>query len=59
MNNDNYDDLRQRFFLLAAAFRREAGIPEEAVLSWVVDRGIYGMETFERILAEPDTHLIT
>jgi len=59
MNNDNYYDLRDRFFVLAEAFRREAGMPEDAELTWVVDRGIYGMETFERVLGEPNMHLIT
>jgi len=59
MNNDNYDDLRQRFFVLTEAFRREVGMPEEATLSWVVDRGIFGMKTFERILEQPNTHIIT
>lgn len=58
-NNDNFHDLRERFFHLASGFRATVGLPPDADLTFVVDRGIYGLDTFRRILAEPGLHLVT
>ena len=33
--------------------------PEERVLTFIVDRGIFGKEVFEKVLADPALHLIT
>lgn len=56
---DNYEDLRQRFFALAQAFRTQVGLGLEAVLTLVADRGIFSHRVFERILEAANYHLIT
>jgi hypothetical protein len=56
---DNFADLRQRFFEVVQHFRQAMKWPEERVLSFVVDRGIFGHEVFERVLTNPALHLIT
>lgn len=56
---DNYEDLRQRFFVLAEAFRTQVGLGVEAVLTLVADRGIFSHQVFGRIMEAPNYHLIT
>lgn len=56
---DNYEDLRQRFFVLAEAFRTQVGLGAEAVLTLVADRGIFSHQVFERIIEAPNYHLVT
>lgn len=56
---DNYQDLRRRFCPTVERFRQGLQIREEKMLTMVVDRGIYGMETFEAVLGDPRLHLIT
>lgn len=56
---DNFADLRERFFEVTARCRAALGGPAERCLSFVVDRGIYGAEVFEQVLASPHLHLIT
>lgn len=56
---DNFEDLRQRFFGVIARCRRVHQWPAERVLTVVVDRGIFGAEVFEKVLADPRLHLIT
>ncbi len=56
---DNFADLRQRFFEVVAHCRRAMKWPEERVLTFIVDRGIFGKEVFEKVLADPALHLIT
>ena len=56
---DNFEDLRVRFFTVADHCRQVLEWPPERVVSWVVDRGIFGAEVFEKILADPARHLIT
>jgi hypothetical protein len=56
---DNFADLRQRFFEVVEHFRQAMKWPKERVLSFIVDRGIFGQEVFEKVLADPALHLIT
>ena len=56
---DNFADLRQRFFDVVQRCRQVMKWPEERVLSFVVDRAIFGKEVFEKVLADPALHLIT
>jgi hypothetical protein len=56
---DNFADLRQRFFEVVQRCRQVMKWPEERVLTWVVDRAIFGQEVFEKVLADPALHLIT
>ena len=45
--SDNFSDLRQRFFELVERWRQVLEWPQERVMSWVADRGIFGQEVFE------------
>ncbi len=56
---DNFADLRQRFFEVIEHCRQALKWPAERVLTFIVDRGIFGKEVFERVLADPALHLIT
>ncbi len=56
---DHFADLRQRFFEVVKHFRQALKWPEERVLTFIVDRGIFGKEVFEKVLADPALHLIT
>ncbi|MEX2381238.1 MAG: putative transposase, partial [Opitutales bacterium] len=56
---DNYNDLRERFRPNIERFRTLAKIEPDRVLTITVDRGIYGMEVFEGVLAEKNLHIIT
>jgi len=56
---DNFADLRQRFFEVVQRCRRVMKWPAERVLSFVVDRGIFGKDVFEKVLSDPALHLIT
>jgi hypothetical protein len=56
---DNFADLRQRFFEVVQHGRQATKWPEERVLTFIVDRGIFGKEVFEKVLADPALHLIT
>ena len=56
---DNFADLRQRFFAVVQRCRQVMKWPAERVLSFVVDRGIFGHEVFEQVLADAALHLIT
>jgi len=58
-NTDNYEDMRVRFDAFQGRLRTTLGIAQEAVLTWVIDRGIYGKENFERIGPDPFNHLVT
>jgi transposase len=55
---DNFADLRQRFFEVVQRCRQVMQWPEERVLTFVVDRAIFGQEVFEKVLADPALHLI-
>lgn len=56
---DNFTDLRQRFFDVLKRCRQVMKWSEERVLSFVVDRAIFGKEVFEKVLSDPALHLIT
>jgi hypothetical protein len=56
---DNFADLRQRFFDVAARCRQVMQWPAERGLTFVVDRAIFGKEVFEKVLADSALHLIT
>jgi hypothetical protein len=56
---DNFADLRERFFAVVERCRKVLDCSSERVLSWVVDRAIFGKEVFEKVLANPALHLIT
>lgn len=56
---DNFADLRERFFQVVQRCRQVMKWPQERVLSFVVDRAIFGKEVFEKVLADPALHLIT
>lgn len=56
---DNFADLRQRFFDVVQRCRQVMKWPKERVLSFVVDRAIFGKEVFQKVLADPALHLIT
>ena len=55
---DNFYDMRERFFMCVQAFR---GILENAQrpLTWVADRGLYGLDTLRRIVDDLKDHFIT
>ena len=55
---DNFYDMRERFFMSIQAFR---GILDDArrTLTWVADRGLYGLDTLRRIVDEYKDHFIT
>jgi hypothetical protein len=56
---DNFADMRQRFFEVVKHCRQAMKWPQERELTFVVDRGIFGQEVFEKVLADPALHLIT
>ena len=56
---DNFEDLCQRFFDVTRRCRSTMQWSKERVLTWVIDRGIFGSEVFEKVLADPGMHLIT
>jgi len=58
-HTDNYEDLRQRFYPTIEEFRAMANLPHERVLTFVVDRGIYGHDVFAQALQSDRHHLIT
>ena len=56
---DNFADLRERFFAVVERCRQVLEWPAQRVLTWVVDRAIFGKEVFEKVLINPVLHLIT
>ncbi len=56
---DSFEDLRERFFGVIARVRVSLKWPAQRVVTYVVDRGIFGAEVFEKVLADPTHHLIT
>lgn len=56
---DNFADLRQRFFEVVNRCRQVMKWPAQRVLTFVVDRAIFGQDVFETVLADPALHLIT
>ncbi len=56
---DNYQDMRERFAAMLPRFRQAVGLPADAVVTCVMDRGIFSQEVFAQAVAAPDYHLIT
>jgi len=56
---DNYRDMRERFAALLPHFRQALGLPAEAVVTCIIDRGIFSHEVFAKAVEAPDYHLIT
>jgi len=56
---DNYQDLRERFFPIITDFRRVVTLPEEKKITIIIDRGIYSLETFQRVKNDPTLELIS
>jgi hypothetical protein len=56
---DNYDDLRERLPGLLKRARQTLDWPLDKVLTLIVDRAVFGLETFAKIQADPALHLIT
>lgn len=56
---DNFADLRQRFFGVIERARQALQWPKERVLTFVLDRGVFGAEFFEKVIDDPSVHLIT
>jgi hypothetical protein len=56
---DNYEDLRQRLWGLLDRARATLGWSADKVITVIIDRAVFGKETFERVLAEPAVHLVT
>jgi hypothetical protein len=51
--------MRERFAALLPRFRQEVGMPAEAVVTCVIDRGIFSHQVFAHAIEAPDYHLIT
>ena len=56
---DNFVDLRQRFCGVIGRARQALQWPADTVPTFVVDRGCYGAEFFEKVTDDPTFHLIT
>ena len=56
---DNYEDLRARLWGVLARARTALGWAKAKPLTLVIDRAVFGQETFAQVLAEPALHLIT
>ena len=56
---DNFVDLRQRFCGVIGRARQALQWPVDTVPTFVVDRGCYGLEFFEKVTGDPTFHLIT
>lgn len=57
--SDNYEDLRQRLWGLLDRARAALGWSADKVITVIIDRAVFGKETFERVLAEPAVPLVT
>ncbi len=55
---DSFYDMRDRFFMCAQSFRTILDHPDRSI-TWVIDRGIYGLETLEKIIDNKKDHIIT
>jgi hypothetical protein len=55
---DNFADLRERLVGVIGRARPALQWPVETVPTFVVDRGCYGLEFFEKVTGDPTFHLI-
>ena len=56
---DNFADLRQRFWGVIERAGQALQWPKERVLTFVLDRGVFGMEFFEKVISDASMHLVT
>jgi len=56
---DNYQDMRERFAASLPRFRQILNLPADAVVTCVIDRGIFSHDVFANAVEAPDYHLIT
>jgi hypothetical protein len=56
---DNFADLRQRFWGVVQGARQALQWPAQKALTFILDRGIYGQEFFEKVIGDPAVHVIT
>jgi len=56
---DNYEDLRERFGKTVEEFRVLVGMDDPRVLSFVLDRGIFGRDLFGQVMEDPHIHIVT
>jgi hypothetical protein len=60
VHEDNFHDLRERFFGVVSAFRAQFSLDGNVPLTFVVDRGLYALSVFEKIIADPRvTYFVT
>jgi hypothetical protein len=57
--NDNFYDMRERFLANIKAYRKLMDIPQDMVLTHILDRGIFSMEVFSEIINSLYDHIIT
>lgn len=57
--NDNFYDLRERFWVNIKKFRSLFDFDKESTITHVIDRGIYSMDVFADMIQDPNTHIIT
>ncbi len=50
VHDDNYLDLRERFFHVILAFRVQFAFDMQTALTFVVDRGLYSLDVFKKII---------
>ena len=56
---DNYQDMRERFAAMRPRFRQAVGLPADAGVTCVIDRGIFSQDVFAQAVAAPDYPLST
>lgn len=56
---DNFNDLRERFSPNIESFRTLMCFDKEAILTYIIDRGIYAMDVFDDIAKSQNSHIIT
>ncbi|MCP4949713.1 MAG: hypothetical protein GY923_19690 [Aestuariibacter sp.] len=60
VHDDNFRDLRERFFDVVVAFRAQFSLDRNVPLTFVVDRGLYSLSVFEQLIADPAaTYFVT
>lgn len=57
--SDNFHDLRERFPENIKEFRKVARIDPKKAITITLDRGIYGLDFFQWVLAEEHLHIVT
>ncbi|MBC8147037.1 MAG: hypothetical protein H8E98_03495 [Bacteroidetes bacterium] len=55
---DNFNDMRERFMDEVKGFRKILG-SKEKIMTFIIDRGIYSFEVFEKIADDKYIHIVT